>query len=234
MDVTALLGIQRIDIMLDQARHALEHLAEREHHGRCQADLSHLRSQRDDLRREQQIQESELSGVESETTDVDAHRRRLEAQLKTVIAPREAEALQHEIQTLELKRSALDDRGLELLESSSHIDETLAALAEREEEAARAESAARADLDRAIAAMELEIERLALRRAEAVSLADARDLEEYERRRMQFGGVAVAEIAKGVCGGCHMDISVSELDALKRLPADAVAECPNCSRILVR
>jgi predicted nucleic acid-binding Zn-ribbon protein len=31
-----------------------------------------------------------------------------------------------------------------------------------------------------------------------------------------------------------MEISKSELDAIKRLPADEVAECPSCARWLVR
>jgi len=52
--------------------------------------------------------------------------------------------------------------------------------------------------------------------------------------RASYKGIAVAVIQHGVCGGCHMDISVSELDIMKRLPADQVAECPNCNRLLVR
>jgi predicted nucleic acid-binding Zn-ribbon protein len=85
-----------------------------------------------------------------------------------------------------------------------------------------------------MANMNTEIERLRGQRAEVASGIDVRELDEYERRRISFGGVAVAEIKGGVCGGCHMDISISEIDAIKRLPVDAVAECPNCSRLLVR
>src|SRR4029450_10724154 len=44
---------------------------------------------------------------------------RLEAQLKTVIAPREAEALMHEIDTLKAEHGALDDRELAAMEEQA-------------------------------------------------------------------------------------------------------------------
>lgn len=234
MDVKALLEVQKIDTQIDQAQHALEHLAQRAEHVRSQETLSLVRSQRDDVRREQQAQESELANIELQSTDIDTRKRRLEAQLKTVIAPREAEALQHEIATLDVERSALDDRGIELLEASSRADESLTSLGHREIDAVAAEAAARDDLQRAVAAMEHELERLRARRAEVGAQISVSDLEEYESRRSTSGGVAITQVVKGVCGGCHMDISISELDAIKRLPPDAIAECPNCMRILVR
>jgi predicted nucleic acid-binding Zn-ribbon protein len=233
MDLKALFDLQQVDISIDQARHALDHLAERTAHGHRQQELVRLRSQRDDIRREQQTQESDLVSIESESAAVDTHRARLEAQLKTVIAPREAEALQHEIATLTLKRSDLDDRGIELLEAAGRAEERLIHLLQREDEAVEAEEMARDDLDRALSIMNAEIERLLLR-SEAVTIISPADLEEYDKRRKSFGGIAVAEIKHGVCGGCHMDISISELDAIKRLPAEAIAECPNCIRLLVR
>ena len=82
--------------------------------------------------------------------------------------------------------------------------------------------------------MDAEIERLQQRRSDAAAIMSPSDLEEYDKRRKAFAGIAVAEIKHGVCGGCHMDISISELDAIKRLPPDAIAECPNCNRLLVR
>jgi len=44
----------------------------------------------------------------------------------------------------------------------------------------------------------------------------------------------VCRIEKGACTGCRMEISIAELDAIKRRPADDVVECPNCTRLLVR
>ncbi|MGB8857761.1 MAG: C4-type zinc ribbon domain-containing protein, partial [Ilumatobacteraceae bacterium] len=56
----------------------------------------------------------------------------------------------------------------------------------------------------------------------------------YERVRKQFGGVGVARLEGSHCSGCHMDLSPRELDIVKAVPADTLAECPQCGRIMVR
>ena len=38
----------------------------------------------------------------------------------------------------------------------------------------------------------------------------------------------------GVCGGCHLTLSAVELDRIKKQPDDALVNCEECGRILVR
>ena len=234
MDLHALRNLQSIDTRIDQAGNALTRLTERSEHAQAAAELARVRSSRDDLRRGQAAMESELVDIEAKSAEVDAHRARLERQMKTVIAPREAEALQHEMAALSARRNELDDRGLVLLESSADADAQLVELAASEEIAARAEKTAADALAAAEAAIRLDIDGLSAERAALAAAVDPSHLAEYERRRKSHAGVAVTEIQHGHCNGCHMDLSVSELDAVKRLPADVDAECPNCSRLLVR
>jgi predicted nucleic acid-binding Zn-ribbon protein len=54
----------------------------------------------------------------------------------------------------------------------------------------------------------------------------------YELRRSQHKGIAVAKVKNHVCGGCHLDLSTSEVDLLKK-ETDENRECPNCARWLV-
>lgn len=232
MDAQIVLQLQDIDTRLDQARHALDHLEERRVHEQCRENLARVRSTRDDVRRDLDMMTSELTAIETESARLDAQRTRLEAQLKTVISPREAEALQHELQTLALQRSDLDDRGLELLDAQSRAQSDLDDLAVSERQADSDEVAARASLDHAIRVADTAIASLVSERAVMADKVD--NLTEYETRRRSSGGVAIATLIKGVCGGCHTVLSISELDSLKRLPVDVLAECPNCSRWLVR
>jgi len=209
-------------------------LPERTHHAQAQSDLAHVRSTRDNLRREQLTMEAELADIEKKSGEIDTRRAKLERQMKTIIAPREAEALQHQMQTLAAERNELDDRGLLLLESSAAVDEDLRKLVETESRAIEVEATTAHALTQSAAAKSDEMTVLLARRAEVVlPIADA-DITTYDRLRASYKGIAVAIIQHGVCGGCHMDISVSELDIMKRLPADQVAECPNCNRLLVR
>ena len=234
MDVKALYELQKVDTAIEQAKVALEKLPERTHHAQAQSDLAHVRSTRDNLRREQSTMEAELAVIEKKSVEIDAHRAKLERQMKTIIAPREAEALQHEMQTLAAERNELDDRGLLLLESSASADEDVRKLVDTESRTVEVEATTAHALTQAAAAKSDEITVLLVRRAEvALPIAES-DIATYDRLRSSYKGIAVAIIQHGVCGGCHMDISVSELDIIKRLPIDQVAECPNCNRLIVR
>ncbi|MDA2966861.1 MAG: C4-type zinc ribbon domain-containing protein [Actinomycetota bacterium] len=234
MDVKALYELQKVDTAIEQTKVALEKLPERTHHAQALADLAHVRSTRDNLRREQSTMEAELASIETKSAEIDTHRAKLERQMKTIIAPREAEALQHEMQTLAAARNELDDRGLLLLESSASADEELRQLVDTESRAIEVASTTKHAQDVAVAFKNEEMAALQARRNEVIAPIAADDVATYDRLRASYKGIAVAIIQHGVCGGCHMDISVSELDAMKRLPTDQVAECPNCNRLLVR
>jgi len=96
------------------------------------------------------------------------------------------------------------------------------------------ESLASAALASAADSKAADISVLQEQRIVVVSTIAQDDIAVYNRLCASYKGIAVAIIQHGVCGGCHMDISVSELDMIKRLPADQAAECPNCNRLLVR
>lgn len=229
-----MLELQKLDTALDQALVALERLPERQRHNDVTTNLARLRARRDDIRSEQVKLESELAAIEATSAEVDAHRARLERQMKTIIAPREAEALQHELAVLAAQRSDLDDRGLLLLESSSEADRDIERLAGEEGIASTEEHIARADLAEAVSKSEAVIRSLRQQRDSLATTFSTVDLVKYDAMRVSFGGVAIAVIEHGMCGGCHMDLSVAELDAIKRRPADDTVECPNCNRLLAR
>lgn len=226
--------MQRVDTALDQARHAAVNLPERVAVDEASRRLGSLRSRIGDLLREQGTLASELAGIEKRDTEIAAQLAKLEKQLRTVIAPREAEALQHEIRNLTIERGSADERGLQILEESGVTDTALAEARTDEAEAERVLAEAEAVLREAEREAERVIEELSSGRATLVASIEQSDLATYERLRASHAGVAIAEITHGVCGGCHMDISAGEMDAIKRLPADQVAECPNCTRLLLR
>ena len=210
MDVKALYELQKVDTAIEQAKVALEKLPERTHHAQAQSDLAHVRSTRDNLRREQSTMEAELAVIEKKSVEIDAHRAKLERQMKTIIAPREAEALQHEMQTLAAERNELDDRGLLLLESSASADEDVRKLVDTESRTVEVEATTAHALTQAAAAKSDEITVLLVRRAEVVLPIAEPDIATYDRLRASYKGI------------------------IKRLPIDQVAECPNCNRLIVR
>jgi predicted nucleic acid-binding Zn-ribbon protein len=151
-----------------------------------------------------------------------------------VIAPREAEALMHEIETINTTRGELDEQELLALDEqgaaeaeTAHLEAALVPATAAADEAAATWSAADAQLDAEAAA-------LRVKRAEAAGVLSASELAAYEHARSQFGGVAVARLEGRTCSGCHLDLSPGEVDAVKRAPAGELPECPQCNRYLVR
>jgi uncharacterized protein len=55
----------------------------------------------------------------------------------------------------------------------------------------------------------------------------------YEALRPKLKGVAVARVVAGHCSGCNLELPTSELQRLRGLPADELAECEQCGRMLV-
>lgn len=234
MDPGKLIVVQRLDTSIDQARHALARLPELENEEVMSQRLAVVRGRIGDLSREKDAFESEMSVIEKRDGEIAVHLARLDRQMKTVIAPREAEALQHEMQNLGRERESGDERGLEILDAVSGLIDSLDEARRDEVAAASSLAAASTEARRAESEARAAIVELETHRDTAASSIDPEDLANYERRRRLHDGVAITTIDHGVCGGCHMDISPSEMDAIKRLPADRIAECPNCTRLLVR
>lgn len=190
-------------------------------------------------------------GVEAQTraSDIAAVQRRLENDVEAVrtraardeqrlqaggLPAKELASLQHEITTLARRQSALEDELLEIMEQHEAADSAVAAvtaqrsaLAAELAELVAARDRAFADIDAAAAARSAE-------RAALVTELPAELLALYERAREHGSGIGAAMLRLRRCEGCHMELSGSELAAVRAAAADAVVRCDNCRRILVR
>ncbi len=228
-----LLSLQKTDTGITQANHRLTHLPEIALHKQAAAGLELVKSQMQLAAKQNSHAESEIAKREVESHQVDVRAERLKKQLRTVIAPREAEALQHEISQCELDRSLLDDNELELMGLVETLTAQIAQYALAEAELAAAVAAALTNLRAAHAAVKAEIAELTDRRSAICLVIPARYMTQYEHKRKHISGGAVAELRGPTCQSCHLDISRGELAALKALPPDEFAECPNCDCYLV-
>lgn len=233
-DVEAqLLALQEVDTQSDQLRYRRDHLPELAGAQQARADLiawesaaAALIARRDDI-------ENLIATSESESGEIDAHRARLSAQLSTVISVREAEALQNEIRTLTSRREERDDTALAAMESLGAVEEEILNHAERESSLRDALGWADGELSRAQGDIDAEIAALGVRCADLRAGLPGELVAHYDRLRSQLG-VAVARLAGRRCEGCHMDLSPMEVDVVRATPPSAVAECPQCTRMLVR
>jgi predicted nucleic acid-binding Zn-ribbon protein len=228
------LAVQELDTATDQLRHLLDRLPERAARVAADREVKALEAERASLVTRTQELDAEVAQAERDSATIDTNVERLNRQMKTVISPREAEALQHELAALAARRSDLDDVGLLALDTLGEIEVAEATLDDREpalrEAAATAASlqaAAEADIARRVA-------ELAEQRAVAAAALPPELLDTYEHMRVQFKGTAISRLHGSACGGCHLDLSRSEIEAVRAHPDDEPAHCPNCDRWLIR
>lgn len=232
----ALLALQERDTELDQLRFRKAHLPPR-----AQLDdvLARQRTieeagvtvsaQRDELARRQAELETDLSNTEKRLADLDRQMRS-----GTITASRDLQAMAEQVASMKRRQSDIEDAELAIMEELEPVEARVAELqaqwAALDADAVRL----RGELAEAEVVVDAEIAAAEAARAEATGAVAAPLLATYERLRSRLGGVGVAPLVGASCGGCHLTLSASELDHLRRLPPDDVVNCDQCGRILVR
>ena len=224
-----LLELQLTDTAIDLLRHRMPRLPEAVAAAAAAGEVGAWERRATELAGEIAGFDAAISVSERSNEEISTHRDRLERQLKTVIVPREAEALMHEIARLNTQRAALDDDELEAMDGLAQAEAGLSEHAEVEDLLRMGAAAATAR-----AASEAELAELIAARDALRARLDSATLATYDAMRGQHNGVAIAKLNGLRCEGCHLDLSRGEVDTIKRLPDDELAECPNCGRLLVR
>lgn len=229
-----LLELQAADTALAQLAHrrrALPELAALAEREKRAAELSDAvvdaRTALDDIAVEQKRLEADVETVRSRAV-------RDEARLQAGGLPaRELEGLQHEIATLARRQSTLEDELLEVMERAEQAEAQLAQ-ATAQHEAVLVE---RRDLEAVRDAAFAEIDAAAAQRTpERAAIAGelpADLIALYERARAH-GGNGAALLRQRRCDGCRIELSGSELSAVRKAAPDEVVRCENCRAILVR
>ena len=176
----------------------------------------------------------EQKRVEADVDVVRSRSARDEARLQAGGLPaKELESLQHEIATLARRQSTLEDEVLEIMERAEEAEAALATANGRLDavqaelvDLTAARDAALAEIDAAVA------ERTPQRAAVAAQIPDEL-LALYEKARTS-SGTGAALLHQRRCEGCRIELSGSELSAVRGAAPDAVVRCENCRTILVR
>lgn len=229
-----LLELQAADTMADQLRHRRGNLPERDQLQATKNDLIRWDQSLQTIRKRLAELDEQIERSEERSQQIDRKKEQLQQKLRTVIAPREAEALQAEIATLDRERGELDDAELEALEEQSRLDDELQGLLAQEETLRTAFLGADAALSAAQSDIDGELERIGERLQGLRDAVDAAVLARYDRLRKQHV-VAAANLSGSRCDGCHLDLSAAEVDEVRAVAATAggIADCPQCGRLLV-
>ena len=228
-----LLAVQALDTALAQLQHRLANLPEHVELKVATAALGDVDRSIAACRNRMREIEVRVAELEAAGAALDAKKARFEAQLKTVIAPREAEALQHEIAVVVAEHLRHDDEELELLDETDRLAGSLGELeALRTQHATNVESVTER-ADTAAADVKNKIEAVSVERAATVAGIEPSLVAKYEASRSRAATVTIAEVVKNSCSGCHTALSPKEIGELKGIGSAEDPRCPYCSCLLV-
>ena len=168
--------------------------------------------------------------AEWETDDLVSKLSAVEEQLYSgrITNPKELANLQHELDLLKSNRNQLESKTLEIMDK---VELVAADVAATKSELKRLEvewQTQQQQLSTEIAKLENELSDLKQKRRIISDAADAQAVALYEKLRKQKGQ-ALAKVEQGICRGCRISLSSSEL---QRVRSGSPVQCSNCGRIL--
>lgn len=230
-----LLAVQERDTTVDQLEHRRTHLPEHSELAAVEGRIAAVEARLAEVRAAREEVATRQERFEQESTHVEARIAEIEKRMYSgsVSASRELQAMAAEVESLRERHSSLDDHVLATMEEAEPLDEAIAGLlAERANHDADAERL-RALIAEAEVAIEAELASERAARSEVAAAVPADLLATYEKLRSKLGGIGAARLVGPSCTGCHLTLPATELDRIKRGPADALVFCDQCGRILV-
>jgi len=228
-----LLAVQTTDIAISQAKHRITHLQETIDRDAARSALAEIDTQIAQCDTEVASASAEITKVDRLSHEHDDKLVKLNKQLKTVIAPREAEALQHEIATVTTERSVLDDRELELMGVVEAAELKKSELVPLQVSAKSVLASATMALNSAKQQIDAEIAALTEQRSAQSLVVPASLMSTYEAKRKHRPDGAVCRLTGPTCGSCHLDISQGEINSMRAMPESELPECPHCGSFIV-
>jgi uncharacterized protein len=221
------------------------------------AELTRIEHRRKVLPEQQEVQRLEAERltrkdaavkVEILIDDLDRDIRKLESEIDGVrkreerdrgmldggsVGAKQLAELQHELTSLQRRRSVLEDDLLEVMERRE------AAVADHQHAGARLtkaetdlEDAARLR-DQAVADLDVAAQRCATDRGQLVEVFPAELLGVYDKQRAQHG-VGAALLQARRCGACRIELDRGEIARIAKTEPQVVVRCPECGAVLVR
>jgi len=206
--------------------------------------LSTVAGRVEQLRQELENHQAELERLTAEEQQAALSRRQLEKQLaegevrirnkrmRLVQArnDKEAQALEHEVQTQKETNERLEAEFLALMEVSEPRNARLAELTPFIEQEFAQLTAAEKEVAGQVEDLKISIAKQRLDRDLMAGNIDPLLLQRYEMIFSRRNGLAVAEARLGTCQGCRMRLPPQLYNQIQR--HDAIHFCPNCQRIL--
>jgi uncharacterized protein len=152
--------------------------------------------------------------------------------LSSTSSAKDAQGIEHELTTLAKRKSELEDTELGIMEVLETVRAELSAAEKAKASAENELTQLRSALATNTAELDSARAELSSKRSALVGLIEPELAVAYQRKADR--NVAAGRLVGRECGACRLSITATNLEEILALPADEIAECPNCQAYLVR
>ena len=152
--------------------------------------------------------------------------------LSSTSSAKDAQGIEHELTTLAKRKNELEDTELGIMEVLETVRAELSAAEKAKASAENELTQLRSALATDTAELDSARAELSSKRSALVSLIEPELAVAYQRKADR--NVAAGRLVGRECGACRLSITATNLEEILALPADEIAECPNCQAYLVR
>ena len=231
-----LLQVQEKDSQILAANHEIKELPERKEIEATQRKMLELdqalKAKESEVHENNRIQkrlEDEVATVEER---IENQKRKLYG--GEVIAVKELQALEMDIDSLKERQIAIEDQIIEVMELNEPIQNEIQNLSTQQEENKENEANLFKVLQEAIKKIELRINQIKVEIVHLTNDLPNELISEYESLRSRPGHVGIARLVNRTCHGCNLELPAVEVDRIKKLSEDSIINCEECGCILVR
>ena len=144
----------------------------------------------------------------------------------------ELSGLQHELETLNKRKGELETELLEKMEQQESVAAVIGQLtAQKQSLREKLEQVEKSHSEELAAVRKSQLD-LENRRVEMLGSLQEDLSSEYQRRAQR--GVPVGVLESGACSACHLNLTATDLSAIRATASDELVNCPECQAILIR
>jgi len=225
--IKQLYQLQEVDLEIESSEQALTQivcqLGESRVVAKAQANLKSEQQQFEELGRQQHSAEWEIADLVSRLTT--AEEKLYSGRIKD---PKELTNLQHEVEGLRSRRNHLEDKALEIMNRVELSTASVAALSGGLRVLETEWHSQQQQLSTNIEQFKTLLSGLKYKRQLLAAKIAPQVVGLYQELKKQKGQ-AVAKVEQGICCGCQISLSTTEL---QRTRSDSLVRCSSCGRIL--
>ena len=228
-----LLRLQEKDNRLTQIAHSVKNLSHDKQLAELKPQDDQLRARLVEATGRVEDAKAEQARFESDLAVVAQRLQRDAERLQTSSSPKDVEALEAEIASLQRRRSTLEDAELEVMERLEQAEAELAGIRGEQEQLQASVDTLNAARVRDVAYLEREREDAEADRMVVAQGIDEELLALYDRQRARFG-IGAAAVRGGVNLGSNLTLAPNDREAVRNAAPDEVIIDGESGAILVR